>query len=301
MMKLNKRVRIGLRTVKTAVAVMLAMAIVDSYGATTSKLVFAMLGAMDAVQPTFKASLKACVTQVVGVFFGAAIGIGLLQLPIDHVVAAGLGIVVVTTLYNTLGIRFSPSLPSLIIVTLCTTPDIVPMTYAFGRIWDSMIGLGVGTLINTLVFPYDNSRQIRVTAQSLDRELIRFLEQLFDGDEVMPDAKEMSDTVAAMAYQLEIFSNQRLVLQRSRQKKQLKSFRACEGKARELLARMEILSRMDKPGRLNEENRRRLNACGAYIRDERPLSSVQERDVVTNYHVTQILRLRRELLDTLRE
>ena len=71
-MYIKKRLQIpiGLRTVKTAVAVMIAMAVVESHGATTSKLIFAMLGAMEAVQPTFKDSLKACLTQVVGVLQG---------------------------------------------------------------------------------------------------------------------------------------------------------------------------------------------------------------------------------------
>lgn len=291
--------RIGLRTVKTAAAVMIAMAIVESYGATTSKLVFAMLGAMEAVQPTFKASLKACVTQVVGVLFGALIGIALLKLPINQVMAAGIGIVVVITLYNSLHIHFSPSLPCLIVVTLCTTPNIAPISYALGRIWDSLIGLGVGTIINTMIFPYDNSQQIRFTVESLDRELIRFLEEMFDGDSVLPDAKAMALKLDSMAQQLSVFSNQRLVLHWDRQKKQIQSFSVCESKARELLARMQVLSLMDTPGRLNEENRRRLLACGAQIRDERPLDSVNERDVVTNYHISQILRLRRELLEVL--
>ena len=290
---------IGLRTIKTAAAVMIAMLIVDSYGATTSKLIFAMLGAMEAMQPTFKASVKACLTQIVGVLFGAFIGVGLLALPISHVLAAGIGIVLVITLYNTFHIHFSPSLPCLIVVTLCTTPDILPIAYAFGRIWDSMIGLSVGMAINTLVFPYDNSRQIRATVESLDRELIRFLEEMFDGDDVMPDAQVMTAKVNAMARQLAVFSDQKLLMHRKRQKKEMESFAVCQGKARELLARMEVLSRMDVPGRLNEENRRRLNACGANIRDERPLNSVLERDVVTNYHVAQILKLRRELLEAL--
>ena len=298
---IHKKLHIGLRTIKTAVAVMLAMIIVDSYGATTSKLIFAMLGAMDAVQPTIKASLRACLTQIVGVLLGALIGVLLLQLPINHVLAAGIGIIVVITLYNTLGIRFSPSLPCLIVVTMCTTPDIAPITYAFSRIWDSMIGLSVGTVINAIIFPYDNSRQIRSTVRSLERELIRFLEELFDGDEVIPDAREMTSRVGDMARQLEIFSNQRLLMHRRRQEKELKSFEICAGKARELLARMVILSQVGTPGRLNEENRRRLNACGANIRDERPLEAVNERDVVTNYHVSQILKLRRELLEALGE
>lgn len=299
-MKIAKtNIRIGPRTFKTAAAVMIAMLIVDAYGATTSKLIFAMLGAMEAVKPTFKESLSSCVSQVVGVLLGALIGVVLMTLPITHVFAAGLGIVIVITVYNGLRIRFSPSLACLIVVTLCTTPDIIPGSYALGRIWDSMIGLSVGMAINTLVFPYDNSRQIRQTAESLDRELIRFLEEMFDGDDVLPDAGTMTGQVNAMARQLETFSSQKLLMHLTRQKKEIAVFEICEGKFRELLARMEVLSRMGTPGRLSDENRRRLAVCGADIRDNRPLNSVTERDVVTNYHVAQILRLRRELLEVL--
>ena len=75
-------IRIGLRTVKTAVAVLISMALVNSYGASTSKLIFAMLGAMAAVQPTFKDSLDSCYAQIVGVLFGAAASIVLALLPV---------------------------------------------------------------------------------------------------------------------------------------------------------------------------------------------------------------------------
>ena len=168
-----------------------------------------------------------------------------------------------------------------------------------GRIWDTAIGLGVGMLINTLVFPYDNSRQLRATMDALDTELIRFLEEMFDGDEELPDVKQMEAITATIARQLQIFSNQKLLLNLSRQKRQIETFRLCESKARELLARMEILSHVGRLGRLDEENRRRLNACGANIRDMRPLDAVQEKDVVTNYHVRQILAIRRVLLEEL--
>ena len=294
------RFRIGLRTIKTAVAVILSMIIVDSYGATTSKLIFAMLGAMAAVQPTFKESLESGMTQIIGTLFGALMGVVLLALKVPPLVATGIGIVMVITLYNAFGIHYAPGLPCLIVVTLCTTPDVQPFTYAVGRIWDSAIGLGVGMAINTLIFPYDNSRQLRRLVESLDREVIAFLEDMFDGDDVLPDAREMTRMIDDMARQLKIFSNQRLLLRLRRQKEELEQFRLCEGKARELLARMEVLSRMGCPGRLNEENRRRLKANGAEIRDERPLRDPQERDVVTNYHVRQILSLRVDLLESLK-
>lgn len=109
----------------------------------------------------------------------------------------------------------------------------------------------------------------------------------------------MRQAIARINAQMAIFSNQRLLLRLKRQRAQLEAFRLCETMAQELLARMVILSHIPRPGRLNEENRRRLRSCGANIRDQRPLDSVLELDVVTNYHVTQILKLRRQLLDAL--
>ena len=293
------KVPIGLRTVKTAAAVIISMAVVDLYGATTSKLVFAMLGAMAAVQPTFKESLESCITQILGVLYGALTGVLLLALNLPPLVATGIGIVFVITLYNSFRIRYSPSLACIIVVTLCITPDVQPILYALGRIWDTAIGLGVGMAINTLVFPYDNSSQIRRLVESLDSDLIAFLEDMFDGDDVLPDAQLMTRNIDAMAAQLKIFNNQKLLMRLKRQKEEQEQFRICEGKARELLARMEVLSRMGRPGRLNDENRLRLKACGADIRDTRPLKNPQERDMVTNYHVRQILSLRADILETL--
>lgn len=298
-MKKRLKIHIGLRTIKTAVAVILSMVIVDHFGTTTSKLIFAMLGAMAAVQPTFRESLESCLTQIAGVIFGALAGVVLMLLNLPQLAATGIGIVLVITLYNSLRIRFSPSLACIIVVTVCITPGIQPISYALGRIWDTAIGLGVGMAINTLIFPYDNSRQIRTLIESLDVELLRFLEEMFDGDDILPDANEMTGKIDDMARQLTIFSNQKLILRLSRQKQELEQFRLCERKARELLARMEVLSLMGRPGRLNDENRLRLKNCGADIRDKRSYKNPQERDMVTNYHIRQILTLRQDILDTL--
>ena len=295
------KIPIGLRTVKTAAAVILSMMVVDLYGATTSKLIFAMLGAMAAVQPTFKESLESCITQILGVLWGAFAGVLLLALKLPPLVAAGIGIVFVITLYNALRIRYSPSLACIIVVTLCISEDARPIVYAAGRIWDTAIGLGVGMAINTLVFPYDNSRQIRRLMESLDSDTLEFLEEVFDGDDVLPDAQKMGRDVAAMAAQLRIFRNQKLILRLKRQKQEQEKFAVCEDKARELLARLEVLSHAGRPGRLNDENRQRLKASGADIRDKRPYKNPQERDIVTNYHVRQILSLRLEILEILRE
>ncbi|MBQ7800936.1 MAG: FUSC family protein [Oscillospiraceae bacterium] len=299
MRKKRSRLHIGWRTLKTTAAIILSMIIVDFFGATSSKLIFAMLGAMAAVQPTFKESLEACIAQIVGVVFGGVVGVLLLALDLPSLVATGIGIILVITLYNALRITYSPVNASFIVVLLCTTPDIQPITYALGRIWDTAIGLGVGMLINTLIFPYDNSRMIHDTVESLEKEVIHFLEALFDGDDVVPDTDKAMRKIGDMQRQLKIFENQRLVRHLKQQNLKIEEFRICEGKARELLARMVVLSEVKKPGRLNEKNRARLRELGADIRDQRVLDNPTDLDVVTNYHVTQILRLRRDLMAAL--
>ena len=295
------KLQIGMRTIKTVAAVIISMLSVEMYGTTDSRLIFAMLGATAAMEPTFNESLRACITQVVGVFFGAVMGVILQALPLPPLVGTGVGIVMVITLYNAFGIRFSPSLPIFIVVTVCITPDIQPVTYALGRIWDSAIGLGVGLLINTLVFPYDNSRQIRATMRSLDREVIEFLENTFDGDDELPDAEDMSRRIDDMARQLTVFSNQRLVLRRRSQQQDLRRFRLCEEKARDLVAHMEVLSHIGRAGCLSEDNRSRLAACGAKIGQGRTRTCGMEENVVSNYHVRMILDIRQELLEALEE
>jgi len=299
MKKIKLRSPIGLRTVKTALAVVISMLVVNFFGTTSSKLIFAMLGALAAVQPTFNESLESCLTQITGVFLGALAGGLLVITGLPPIIAAGIGIIFVISLYNGFRIRYSAGLACIIVVSICLDGETRPFTYALTRIWDTAIGLTVGMAVNTLVFPYDNSRRIRSLIASLDTDVLRFLEEIFDGDEVLPDPVSLSRKLRDIEEQLAIFSNQKLLLHLRRQKADLERYHLCGEKARELTARLQILSLAGRPGRLSQENRQRLKQCGAQIRDNRPLKNPQERDMVTNYHIRQILRLREEILDIL--
>lgn len=210
---------IGLRTVKTTAAIIISMALVHFYGTTDSKYIFAMLGAMAAMENTFRESLEACLTQVVGVAFGAVLSLLLLRIPVHPVLQCAVGILLSITLYNRLHIRFSPTLPCMLIVMMCTSVDIQPIAYAVSRFWDTAIGLAVGMIINTLVFPYDNSRRIRETVESLDRDVIEFLEEIFDGDNILPDPKKMIRKIDELEHQLQIFSKQKFLLHSQLQSK----------------------------------------------------------------------------------
>jgi len=296
-MKLTlEKIHIGRRTIKTVAAVVIAMLVAEFCGSTSSKLIFAMMGAMEAVRPTFKESVEAVLSQFIGIVVGALAAVLLHTLPIPDIVAAGIGILIVIVFYNMLKLPYSPSLACFIVVMICTTSDVHPVLYALGRIWDSAIGLAVGMLINVLVFPYDNSKKFRQAVQNLDAELILFLEDIFDGDNSLPDADIMEKKLADIAYQLSIFANQVLPFHKARQKEKLKLFRMCEGRARRLVSHLEVLCAMEVPGQLNDENLAELRKGGANIAEQPDLTEWTDKDTITNYHVAQILALRKELL-----
>ena len=200
----HRRLHVGMRTVKSAVAVTVALLIVEQYGATAGKMIFALIGALSAMEPTFKGSVRNCLTQICGVVFGAIFGVLVSRLPIEAMWVIGLGVVLIITAYNFLNLTLSPALPCIILVTVCANPDIAPVAYALGRIWDTAIGLGVGLAINMLIFPYNNSRQIRTALRGLDGDLMLFLEDFFDGDEELPDTARMNRRIADIDRQLHL-------------------------------------------------------------------------------------------------
>ena len=288
------KVKLGLRTVKTAVAVVISLALAELFGRSDGKLIFAVLGVMAAVQPTFKESWESCLTQILGVILGAITGLLLNMIPISPAITSGAGVLLVIVTYNSLGIRFSPGLACIIVVTICTDAGVHPTSYALDRIWDTAIGLAVGMGINTLVFPYDNSRQIRSAVHSLEKEVMLFLADMFDGDGVLPTAAASLARIQQIGRELEIFSNQRMPYRRPRYARLLAAFRKCIDDGHQLLAHMEVLSHISEPGHLNQENYLSLMDWGVEI----PVPG-KPVDPVVNYHVTQILKLRQGLLDAL--
>lgn len=303
-MKINyKRIHIGRRTLKSAIAVIIALIVASKFGTTSSasRMVFAMLGAMSAMENTFKQSLEACMAQFIGMILGAIVAAGLSFVPIHSLLTVGIGVVVIIVIYNVLGIYYSPNLPCLVVVMSCMNAEVYPFEYALGRLWDTAIGLVIGMVINILILPYDNSLKIRQAIEYLEKEVIVFLEEMFDGDKEYPDTEKMRATINDMASQLGIYSKQWLPFGVKQNKQKLDIFLKCESKSRELLAQMEVLSQMEKPGRLDVEIKQRMENCGAQIRDRRKIVRYEEEDIITNYHVGKILDLRDELIKLIEE
>jgi len=285
---------VGMRTVKTAIAVSLALVVIEHLGTSSAKIIFAVIGAIAAMDNSLKASLRNCVAQIGGVIIGMVLAIIIRQFPIPGVAAVGIGIVVTMAIFQLLHWNQSPVLACIILVTICTDPSIVAHSYCIDRIWDTAIGLVIGLAVNMLIVPYDNSKKMRRLVASLDRDLVAFLEDMFDGDELLPDGEDMAGVYDELEIQLAIFADQRL-FRRRRQKTMLRRLQHCQELARELLVQVRTLRSMGCTGRLTEQNRRRLKILGAKVPKLGGKGEFSTEEVVINYHVARALDLREQL------
>lgn len=285
---------VGMRTVKTAIAVTLSLLIIEHLGTSSAKIIFAVIGAIAAMENTFKAALRNCVSQIGGVIIGTILAIIMRQFPIPGIAAVGLGIILTMAIFQLLRWNQSPVLACLILVTICTDSSIVAHSYGLARIWDTAIGLGIGLAVNMLIVPYDNSKKIRRLVMSLDKDLIAFLEDMFDGDDELPETVEMGGVNDELEIQLAIFADQRL-FRRRRQKTLLGQLQRCQDLARELLVEVRTLRNMNCTGRLNEHNRHRLQLLGARVPKLKQKGEFSTEEVVINYHVSHLLDLREKL------
>ena len=292
------RVRIGLRTLKTALAVTIAILLVEQYGTSAAGLLFAVMGAFSAMEPTVNASLRGCAAQIGSVFVGVCLALVMRALGIPGVLAAGFGIILVMVFYQLFRLHSSPVLPCLILVTICTDPALGAVAYGLERIWNTLLGQAAGMLINMLIFPYDNSSKIKEAMMGLDKDLIVFLEDMFNGDGHFPDTDEINQKMGILEAQLTVFADQRL-LRRRRQRRLLMQLYSCEDTAQALLLEVETLHRIHGPGRLNLENYTALCALGAKLPEQPANNRFSVEDLVINYHVKRALELRQELKEEL--
>lgn len=285
---------VGMRTVKTAIAVTVSLLVIEHLGTSSAKIIFAVIGAIAAMDNSLKASLRNCAAQIGGVIIGMVLSIIMRQFPIPSEAAVGIGIVVTIAIFQLLHWNQSPVLACIILVTICTDSSIVAHTYGLARIWDTAIGLGIGLAVNMLIVPYDNSKKMRRLLQSLDKDLVRFLEDMFDGDEHLPDAEDMAGVNDELEIQLAIFAEQRL-FRRQRQRSLLRGLQHCQELARELLVQVRTLRSMGRSGRLSERNRHRLSLLGANVPKTKAKGEFSAEEIVINYHVERALDLREQL------
>lgn len=166
---------IGMRTVKTTVAVMLSIIIFPLLTLASKKIpensasilsllrfllnrdspIFACIASIIVMQPTVEKSLKQGSSRIVGTIVGGIVGLiftfvcTFLPYRLLHFALIGIGIVAVITFFNVIGSPKSTSigLVTFLIIMINITNN-TPIIYAINRIIDTAIGVVISVFIN---------------------------------------------------------------------------------------------------------------------------------------------------------
>lgn len=278
---------IGLRTVKTGLAVALALFFADLRGSTS--LIFAAIGAISAMSRTVGDAFETCRTQLTGILLGAGFGALFVSLFANfRFVGIGLGLIALILLCVRLRLQFAVPLSCIVFVSICVSPTGDAFQYGFNRLLDTTIGLATALVINVAIKPYNNSRRISDLLEQFRQSVPAFVsERVLHGR--YPDLSPLKAQLDRISAELTIFEKQRLFRAHGHDEQAI-YLRGCERLAQSVWQELSALCAMDEKGHLSVENAERLAELGLQIPDGVCAMPQSTADVVGNYHLDNLLR-----------
>lgn len=280
---------IGLRTVKTGAAVMLAL-FFDSLRGSSALPIFAAIGAIVVMSRTLSDSVTAAATQLAGTLCGAITGcLFVLLLPNDRMIAIGLGLIFIIPLCQPLRIGFAVPLTCIVFVSVCLFDPAggSPVAYAVNRFIDLTIGLSTGFVINAVLKPYNNHALIlRLFQQYLAAVQPCLQELLVCGH--YPDLAPLDRQYRRLRDEVQLYADQ--PLPRIRQRREEAAYlRGCLQLASKIFTELSALCGMDTLGAPDHTAAVRLQAIGVPLSGQTAPTPGDRDDIVLGYHLDNLL------------
>ncbi|MDX9916501.1 MAG: aromatic acid exporter family protein [Gudongella sp.] len=150
--------RIGMRTFKTGLAVMLGVSIADLLGLRSP--LFVALGVLSTLQTSVAESFLMGKNRILGTIMGALVAVIMVEyLPVNNLLL-GVGLVIVIHILNILGWKMTISLSAVVFTSVYLNKDVHAMEYALHRMLDTLVGIATGVLVNYLIAAPDSSGKL---------------------------------------------------------------------------------------------------------------------------------------------
>lgn len=282
------KIHVGLRTIKTALAVTLALLAARLFG--SAMPIFSAIGAISAMSRTLGDALTACLTQLTGCVIGCTIGcLFLLMFPATPPVVIGLGIVLVILLGLRLHSEFAIPLSCIVFVSICLYDAGSPLFYTAARFADTSVGLIIALAVNMLIKPYNNRRMIADMLTHFVQAFPDYLrERVLLGH--YPDLTPLQRSLRRLEEEISLYERQTYPNKRVRHEVGI-YLRGCQQLAERMYDEMNALCMMDSPGMPDATHIERLAKLGVEAPDAavRAPEDRRDEDVVLGYHLDNLL------------
>lgn len=194
--------RIGMRTIKTSMAVAITLLICEQIG--ISNPFFAAIAAIIAMEASISATLNTVKDRFYGTVLGAVLALTFsLIMPINWF-TMGLGILVVIYTCNLFKWVGAIKISTIVFIAILLGYEAGSRwEYAFFRILDTTIGLVIGTLINYYLFPYKMGEVIYKSMEGIVPRMVQMVDRIGTHEESL-DLERLKIELASIEDKFEI-------------------------------------------------------------------------------------------------
>lgn len=281
----------GLRTLKTAISVTVALLIVQLYTNNNDAMFYAALGALVAMDTTLDRSLHQSITQLLSVLFGTIVGYAVLFVFHTSIPAwsVGLGTLILILLCNQLKFSYTITLSSIVFLSACMynshSSDL--LRDATLRVINTSVGLATALVVNIAIRPYNNKSRILFTLKKLRRQIPQDLERVIVHEHFVGNQPYIS-LIRAIERELAMYHAQRFFHRKNDDEALLSG---CLQLAERMVQELEAICGMDTLGDLASDNEARLKHLGISIPEQGigNRKCTRRDTIVMNYHLDKLL------------
>ena len=152
--------KIGLRTIKSGIAVALALMVVQILG--RDSVLFVAIGALIGMQPTVSDSWTVGRNRILGTFAGSIFGLVTAMWLPGHFLLAGMGVVLLIMAMNRLKIPEGITISCVVFISIFMNTENAVVPLAMNRLVDTIIGIAIALLVNYFILPPKYDRRAMV-------------------------------------------------------------------------------------------------------------------------------------------
>lgn len=230
---------LGLRTIKTGVA--LALAIFVAQVLEIEYPFFVGMTAIISMDKTMTNSLKMGRNRVVGTFLGACIGVLLSYVDRGNPLLCGIGIMILILICNYLRLQGSITIGGIVMIAIMVHTDKTPLFYGFHRTFDTLIGALVSFFVNVVLFPYANNKRLENIILQLWEQTDKIVDALRNGEIV--DTTSLNQEMDMIRNEIDLYHHELLKKDKRDLVNELKLH---YDMAEHLMLEIEILETIDK-------------------------------------------------------
>lgn len=294
------RHHLGLRTVKTGLAV--ALSLLFATVRHSPAPIFAGIGAIVAMSRTLEDTVRAALTELAGTICGVIIACVMLAVIPPHLfpgsvfVLGGVGIILVILCCNAFHLNFAIPLSCIVFASIWVMdPTENSLLYGLNRLTDTAIGLLTALVINVGIRPYNNQNRISQMLTDIQKLFPGYLEtRVLHGQ--YPNLSKLWHELSVLEKELDIFEKQpppslrhRKVLREAR-RQDTAYMRGCQQLLSQMAQELSAMCSMTSSPHADAHNYKRLQKLGLCVdHADEPCKYGEADQIVLNFHLKNLL------------